>query len=1272
MESKHAVKVDQLKKHPKENSNLLSDLFYCWTFPMIKTGLKKALSEKDIYQTLTSHRSTNLTNKLERAWNSQKNGSNKPSLWRAIWKVFKWDIMLSIFLYFVTDIVLKIIRLIALGILLGYYSPNATEMSKSDAIICASVIVTSSFLLEILEHAYILHFQQLAMKVRVACASLIYRKALKLSKKALSETTIGHIINLLSNDMQRLVAVWGAYHALWAAPLQAALILFLLYWIAGPTALVGNIFLLVLTPLQVFMTKKTADYRLKISLKSDERIRYMSEIISGIQVIKVYTWELPFVKLIDAIRRKEMYFIKIANFLDSITIAFEFFFDRTSVFICLVTYVLLGSTPDAQYVFVLASFYDLMMQSVSLYFPQGLTITLQANVAIKRFENFLNLHEIQNKIITTKETGITIDQVSAKWSETSQQNTLSDIKFNLEPKQLVAIIGPIGSGKSSLLQLCLGELAPNEGCVKIGGRISYANQEPWLFAGSVKQNILFGQAMVREKYQEVIRVCALEDDIAQFPYGDNTIVGERGILLSGGQKARINLARAIYKDADIYLLDDPLSAVDARVGKQIFNNCIMNYLKGKCTVLVTHQIQYLSFVDKIYLMVDGKVAVSGSYKELQASGEDFTRLLKEHEKYDESEDESVVESKASKEDKEQDEEEETWIQGKVSKKVYISYLRASGNYFRFAVMGMLFIMTEILATGSDYFITFWVNLEQKRTAENKTKNETLSSDPVDSFFTNENCIYVYTAIIGALILFSILRSMSFFQSCMKASVRLHDKMFTSVINATMKFFYTNSSGRILNRFAKDMGSIDETLPEVFLDALQMSMAIIGTVLAICIVSPWTLIPSIIIVIIMLLLRLVYLSTTRDVKRMESTNRSPIFAHLTESMKGLTTIRAYNTQGILEKEFDTYQDVHTSIYYMYLGGNRALAVYLDIVCVLYVFCITVIALTKETYAGNVGFMITQGMSMSGMFQWGIRQWSEMENQMTSVERVGEYIDVEREKDTKTRDPPRQWPEHGKIEFKSVSMRYSSNDPYVLKNLNISITPREKVGIVGRTGAGKSSLIAVLFRLVDFEGRLIIDDCDTKELSLPALRSKISIIPQEPILFSGTVRKNLDPFDQYQDDQIWSVLEKVKLKEFVASSDLGLHSNLAEGGSNFSVGQKQLICLARALLRDSKILILDEATANVDPHTDELLQKTIRENFENCTVLTIAHRLHTVMDSDKVLVMDDGKAVEFDHPHALLQKKGVFFDLVMETGKAMGANLSEIAQENYLKRQNLLAQ
>jgi ATP-binding cassette subfamily C (CFTR/MRP) protein 4 len=544
-----------------------------------------------------------------------------------------------------------------------------------------------------------------------------------------------------------------------------------------------------------------------------------------------------------------------------------------------------------------------------------------------------------------------------------------------------------------------------------------------------------------------------------------------------------------------------------------------------------------------------------------------------------------------------------------------------------------------------------------------TQNTTSTDDFDDVFFTQTMCISLYSALIVSVIIFAIVRSITFTQSCMRVSVNLHDKMFSSIVSATMNFFHSNSSGRILNRFSKDIGNIDEVLPEVLFVTIELSVTIIGSVLVICIVSPFTIIPGIIIFIVMYYLRIVFLTSSRSIKRMEATNRSPILAHLTESVKGLTTIRAFGTTQILHKEFDNYQDLHSSVYYMNLGTNRAFAIWLDLICIIYVSFVTIMAVSTETYGGNIGFVITRGISITGIFQFAVRRWSELENQMTSVERIVEYVQADQEYDRKTKVPSILWPDTGKIEFKSIFMQYSNDKPYVLKNLKFLIQLKEKIGIVGRTGAGKSSLISVLFRLVHFEGNIFIDDVDTKEISLSSLRSKISIIPQEPILFSGSVRKNLDPFNQYHDEQIWEVLEKVRLKEFVTDLPSGLYSNLSEGGSNFSVGQKQLVCLARALLRNNKILILDEATANVDPQTDELLQKTIRTNFANCTVLTIAHRLHTVMDSDKVLVMDNGVIAEFDHPHVLLQSKGVFHELVAETGKNMSENLIETAQKNY---------
>ncbi|KAJ8929218.1 hypothetical protein NQ314_018097 [Rhamnusium bicolor] len=442
-------------------------------------------------------------------------------------------------------------------------------------------------------------------------------------------------------------------------------------------------------------------------------------------------------------------------------------------------------------------------------------------------------------------------------------------------------------------------------------------------------------------------------------------------------------------------------------------------------------------------------------------------------------------------------------------------------------------------------------------------------------------------------------------------------MFDKIVYATMRFFNINPSGRILNRFSKDVGVLDETLPLTFLDTVEVS-------------------------------------------------RSPIYTHLSASLQGITTIRAFGAQEILKKEFDNFQNQYSAPGYMILAANRTFGFWLDIHCVVYIALVTIsiLFIESEMFGGNVGLALTQSMTLTGMFQWGMRQWSELENTMTSVERIQEYTEVTPEKDEKTKDPPRLWPEKGNIKFDRMCLRYSPEDSYVLNNLTFEIKSNEKVGIVGRTGAGKSSLITALFRLTDIDGNIFIDEINTKEIPLNILRSKISIIPQEPVLFSGSLRNNLDPFDQYNDDVLWSALTEVELKNAVSSLPAGLGSKVSEGGSNFSIGQRQLLCLARAIIRQNKILILDEATANVDPHTDGLIQTTIRQKFLDCTVLTIAHRLHTIMDSDKVLVMDAGKAVEFDHPHKLLQdQNGVFYGLVMQTGKAMAENLIAIAEENY---------
>nr|CAH7729854.1 unnamed protein product [Callosobruchus chinensis] len=604
--------------------------------------------------------------------------------------------------------------------------------------------------------------------------------------------------------------------------------------------------------------------------------------------------------------------------------------------------------------------------------------------------------------------------------------------------------------------------------------------------------------------------------------------------------------------------------------------------------------------------------------------------------------------------------------GSVGAYVYKSYFKAGGNCCVIFMFFVLFISSQLIASGSDYFITYWyVNIILV-----SDRNDTSSGQDFWEF-SRETCIYVYSGLVGVLILMTLVRSFTFFAICMRASMRLHDRMFESITRTTMRFFNTNSAGRILNRFSKDMGAIDELLPAAMIDCLQIGLALLGVIVVVAIVSPWLMVPTCIIGIIFYLMRIFYLRTSRNVKRLEGVTRSPVFSHLSASLLGLTTIRAFGAEDVLTKEFDSHQDLHSSAWFAFISTSRAFGYWLDIVCIIYITLVTFsfLLIGNEKFGGNVGLAITQAIGLTGMFQWGMRQSTELENQMTSVERVLEYSSIEQEPELESapeKKPPETWPEDGKVEFRHVYLRYFPDDPYVLKDLNFIILPKEKVGIVGRTGAGKSSLINALFQLTETAGQILIDEINICNIGLHDLRTKISIIPQEPVLFSGTMRKNLDPFDEYSDADLWKALEEVELKEAVEDLTAGLNSKMSEGGSNFSVGQRQLVCLARAILRNNKVLVLDEATANVDPQTDALIQHTIRKKFQNCTVLTIAHRLHTIMDSDKVLVMDAGTMREFGHPYTLLQNpKGIFFGMVEQTGRAMADALFRVAKESHSK-------
>ncbi|XP_054082256.1 ATP-binding cassette sub-family C member 4 [Zeugodacus cucurbitae] len=1177
-----------------------------------------------------------------------------------------------------------------------------------------TILVTSTLLGCFLIHHVDLRQRLLGARMRIACCSLIYRKTLRLSMRSAGQTPAGYLINLLSNDVNRLDYGFIFMHWIWIMPLNAMLICYLIWLRIGWAAVVGVVGLLLKTiPVQTGLSKLASKLRMKIAERTDARVGIMNELVQGIQVIKMYAWEKPFQAVVGEARRREIKQIRYASYLRGFYLSTMVFTERSTLYITIAAAVLMGNQISADIVFSAASYYNILQLVAAIWYPLAISFGAEALVSLKRVESFLlqEGHDEKARGLThkksepkTSESGvanaIVLKQVNANWDLTKPQHTLQDINLKIKRGQLCAVIGPVGAGKSSLLQLLLAELPITDGDVVIHGELSYAAQEPWLFTGTVRNNILFGEPYDRKRYNEVTKCCALSTDFQQLSNGDKTIVGERGASLSGGQRARISLARAVYKPASIYLLDDPLSAVDAHVGRHLFDEVIGprgRLATEKATrLLITHQVHFLTEADWIVIVENGRISRQGTYEELSNSDLDFAKLLeriKDEDEALESENESILSHESTYEDEdipymdgvrdgyqplrrtsanndgsltrksaslalssEQDLSDDSGLaedqaKGGVSGRVWWEYFRAGSSLCGLIFMVCVMLLSQVICSGSDYFVNIWTQQEYLRSLSRPTT------------FTTLECLYIYGALIIGVVLMTVFRGYLFFKVCMHASKVLHDRMFGCILRTTMRFFDTNPSGRILNRFSKDMGAIDEYLPKAIIDFIQIALVMFGILIVICVINPILLLAILIVAIIDYWVLQLYLRPSQDLKRLEGICRSPVFSHLSASLSGIATIRARELQEIVTKEFDNLQDVHSAVWQLTMSSNTALGLWLDCIscCFLAAVTFSFTLLGTQTFSGNVGLAISQAMILTGMVQYGVRQVAESLQQMTSVERVLEYTDLEQESEI-TKQPPPSWPTQGQIEFKDLSLRYDPNNPPVLKHLNITIEPSWKVGVVGRTGAGKSSLIGALFRLSHLEGDILVDGIETGSISLESLRSKISIIPQDPVLFSATIRYNLDPFDKYGDADLWRALEDVELKGAIP----GLDYMVTQRGSNFSVGQRQLLCLARAILRNNKVLVLDEATANVDPQTDALIQTTIRTKFKHCTVLTVAHRLHTVMDSDRILVMDDGRAREFDIPHLLLKKQnGALRQMVDATG-AEAESLKKIASETYNKK------
>uniref|UniRef100_A0A8C3DMH5 Multidrug resistance-associated protein 4 n=1 Tax=Corvus moneduloides TaxID=1196302 RepID=A0A8C3DMH5_CORMO len=1312
------------KPNPLQDANLCSRLFFWWLNPLFITGHKRKLQEDDMYKVLPEDSSEKLGEELQWYWDKEVQKAKKrgktPHLTKAIILCY-WKSYLVFGIFTMIEETLKIIQPILLGKIISYFEKydSSDEVDLNCAYWHAGALSVCTLILAIMHHLYFYHVQRAGMKLRVAMCHMIYRKALRLSSVAMAKTTTGQIVNLLSNDVNKFDQVTIFLHFLWAGPLQAVAVTVLLWMEIGPSCLAGMAVLIILLPVQTCIGRLFSSLRSKTAALTDVRIRTMNEVISGMKIIKMYAWEKSFAELVNGLRRKEIAMVMKSSYLRGLNLASFFVASKITVFMTFMAYVLLGNVISARRVFVAVSLYGAVRLTVTLFFPSAVERVSESVISIRRIKNFLMLDEVLHfkpQLHGSNENIILhVQDLTCYWDKSSETPALQQISFTVRRGELLAVIGPVGAGKSSLLSAVLGELPTDKGLINVTGRIAYVSQQPWVFSGTVRSNILFDKEYEKEKYEKVLKVCALKKTWNCYANGDLTVIGDRGATLSGGQKARVNLARAVYQDADIYLLDDPLSAVDAEVGRHLFEKCICQALHQKISVLVTHQLQYLRAANQILILKDGKMVGKGTYAEFLRSGIDFASLLKKDEEVVEqlsvpgtpnqksarnrtfsessvlSQDSSIHSQKDGAVEQPPGENalaavpEESRHEGKINFKVYRKYFSAGANYFVIFILLVFNILAQVAYVLQDWWLSYWANHQGNLNLSTNGNNGTNETEPLDLNFY----LGIYAGLTVATISFGIIRSLLVFQVLVNSGQNLHNKMFQSILKAPVLFFDRNPIGRILNRFSKDIGHLDDLLPLTFLDFVQTLLQIFGVVAVAVAVIPWILIPLIPLFILFIFLRRYFLDTSRDIKRLESTTRSPVFSHLSSSLQGLWTIRALKAEERFQKLFDAHQDLHSEAWFLFLTTSRWFAVRLDAICAIFVIVVAFgsLLLAKTLNAGQVGLALSYAITLMGTFQWGVRQSAEVENLMISVERAMEYTELEKEAPWETnKHPPTEWPNQGMIAFENVNFTYSLDGPLVLRHLSVLIKPKEKqsllhtcesqavgncplvsVGIVGRTGAGKSSLIAALFRLAEPEGRIWIDKYLTSELGLHDLRKKISIIPQEPVLFTGTMRKNLDPFNEYTDEELWNALEEVQLKEVVEDLPNKMETQLAESGSNFSVGQRQLVCLARAVLKKNRILIIDEATANVDPRTDELIQKTIRETFAHCTVLTIAHRLNTIIDSDRIMVLDAGRLKEYGEPYILLQEQdSLFYKMVQQVGKTEAASLIETAKRVYFSK------
>lgn len=1276
--------------------------------------------------------------RLQAAREAQKwKGSN--SLFRALMKTFGKSILIATLLETTKDLLSAVQPQLLRFFILSFDVNFASKYPPLNGFFVALGLFLISVVSTCLQNQFYVTIFEVGLGMKGALIALLYKKSLRLSLASREKSSAGDILNMASVDVGKIQKFFEDCQIIVGAPIQIFVVLFSLFLLLGPATIGGVVTMAIMIPVNSFLSKKVKKlYKTQMKYK-DARIRTTTEIISSMKSIKLYAWEKPMLDRLDHVRND----LEIENYkkIGVVSNLIYFAWNCVPLMVSCSTFGLFSYSNkrplSPEVVFPALSLFNILNDAI-YSLPNIINSVIETRVSMNRLTDFLMSDELDDSFLEVEETPkdktipvVEIKNATFLWKSPeflqggeldeesridSSQAALSDIQdFHAVKGELTCIVGRVGAGKSTMLRAVLGQLPCVSGLIEgvspkvyiRASSVAYCPQEPWIMNASIKDNILFGHRFEEAYYNTTVKACQLLPDLDILPERDATLVGEKGISLSGGQKARLSLARAVYSRADLCLLDDILSAVDAEVSKNIVENVLdreQGLLKNKTVILTTNAISVLNRSQNIFLLERGRIIERSSYKDILSSSKS-SQLKKMIEEFgtdqefpaDPSDDghsvgeidprpaaddidkaTSTLISAEVRSDERLDSRRASMAtlnapklfgenatamtvekkeEGRVKMSVYMFYVKACGIFgvtlfFSFMFFSRVFDLVE------NFWLKYWAEENERRGS-------------------NQNIwrfVGVYAAIGVFSAAFNNLRTIVLLLYCtIQGATKLHDEMARAVLRSPMSFFETTPAGRILNRFSSDIQAVDSSLQWIFAFFFRSILNYVVTVVLISYNMPWFLAVNAVLLVIYLYYQTFYITLSRELKRLTSVSVSPIMSLMGESLGGYAVINAF--KHFDRFDFINYSNVQFNINcnFNLRSTNRWLSIRLQTIGAFIVLTTALLALStidsrQKLSAGMVGLLMSYALQVTNSLMWIVRMSVQIETNIVSVERIYEYCNLipEAPEVIESCRPDKSWPAQGMIKFKNYSTKYKTQKELALRNVNLEIKPQEKIGVVGRTGAGKSTLSLALFRLLEAtEGSIEIDNIDISTIGLSDLRSNLGIIPQDAQAFEGSIRANLDPFQQYSTDTLWKAIKASHMEPHIIAMcqkdtknghqltrEEMLDTKITENGGNLSLGQRQLLCLSRALLNNSKVLVLDEATAAVDMETDRIIQETIRSEFKEKTILTIAHRIDTVLDSDRIIVLDAGLVKEFDTPQNLLSNKQSIFYSLCEKGGHLG--------------------